>query len=1031
MHNDKILSQAPVLKVLPQHLDPFQALREGEFVPFFQPLVTLRTGQLAGVEVLARWQHPVAGLIPPNTFIAVAEQDGWIGELTRQILQKAFATAAAALPDPLTLAINISPLQLRDISLPEQIRALAAEAQFPLSRVLVEITESALIDTPQSATAIVAELKKMGCRLALDDFGTGYSSLSHLQALPFDKLKVDQSFVSSMTEKRESRKIVSAVVGLGQSLGLMTVAEGIETQEQAEMMLWLGCDLGQGYFYGCPLPAEELSACVAARREKLLIHSESAWKKISAANLDSSPTQRLAQLQAVYDGAPVGLAFLDQNLRYITLNQKLANMNGIKIEDHLGHSVAEIIPELFPYVEPYIRLALSGEAVSDVEAPLSDTSETRLVSYYPVSDEAGEVIGVSLAVTDITNRKRAEDALKQSEAHYRSMVDLNPQVLWIMDPQGRNLDMSPRWDKKTGLLKSNSTDHEWLRSVHPEDIQPTVRAIADSRRDGSAIDVRYRVADDQGSLRWKRSRGAPRFDAAGNIVCWYGSVEDIDSPREKSSPIYKAERPELPVNVETRIHIVDHTPTSTEKEKRTQIVYDLELLDTPPEAEFDDLVALASEICGTPISVISLIDSERQWFKAAVGIAASETSIAVSFCAHAITQQGLFMVADATKDERFAHNPLVLGAPHIRFYAGMPLHAGDGVPIGMLCVIDTVPRSLSPSQTKALAILSHQVQARIELHVERKKSLRELGEKQELTTQLKASNKTLTEANQKLEHLLVEIEQTRLQHVSDECELRKRSELDCLKNEYVAMVSHELRSPLTSVRGAIGLLSTGHVGSATDNGAKLFHIALTNLDRMIRLINDVLILERMASGTASLQMKRCSVADLVRQAIDTMMPIAQEQKVSLIVTAMIHAWEPVLFFDGDADKTLQVLINLLSNAIKFSPSGAEVVVDIEASVNDLTMKISDAGRGIPEDQLETVFERFRQVEHDDGRRLGGTGLGLAICRTIVEQHGGAIWAERNTGEGTSFFVTLPRSPRGLSIDDSVASHHPLLDVQVA
>ena len=719
---NEALTHPPGWKVLPDHLDASEALREGQFIPFFQPLVTLRTGQLAGFEVLARWQHPLIGLIPPNTFIPVAEQDGWIGELTRQILQKAFS-AAAGLPDSLTLAINVSPIQLRETSLTERIRALATEANFPLSRVIVEITESALIDTPESASAIAAELKKMGCRLALDDFGTGYSSLSHLQALPFDKLKVDRSFVGSMVEKRASRKIVSAVIGLGQSLGLSTVAEGIETQEQAEMVLWIGCDLGQGYFYGRPIPAEELLACVSRKREKLRIKGGSAWKRISEANLDLSPTQRLAQLQAVYDGAPVGLAFLDQQLRYVNLNQRLADMNGAKIEDHLGRPVAEVIPDLFPHVEPYIRRALEGEALTDIEAQLANTGETRLVSYHPVSDEAGEIIGVSLAVTDITVRKRAEEALKQSEAHYRSMVDLNPQVLWIMDPQGRNLDVSPRWDKKSGLMRSQSTEHEWLKSVHPEDIQPTVRSIADSRRGGSGIDVRYRVSDGEGNWCWKRSRGAPRFDAPGNIVCWYGSVEDIDAPKEQRKPISDAGPG---ASDEHRIHVEDLSSASIAK-RRNQVLLDLEILDTPPEAEFDDLVALASEICGTPISLISLIDSERQWFKAAVGLAETETAIASSFCLHAIAHQELFVVEDATKDKRFKENPLVLGAPHIRFYAGMPIHAGDGVRIGTLCVIDTVPRALTPSQVKSIAILSHQVQTTMELRLERRKKLRELA----------------------------------------------------------------------------------------------------------------------------------------------------------------------------------------------------------------------------------------------------------------------------------------------------------------
>ncbi|WP_161570881.1 EAL domain-containing protein [Granulicella sibirica] len=1009
---DKLMP-TPLHKVVSYDQDVHGALKKSQFVPFFQPVITMHTGQLAGFEVLARWKHPTAGVIPPSQFIALAEQDGWINALTQQILEKAFA-AASAIPTPLTLAINISPLQLRDLHLPELVHRIAMECNFSLSRVIVEITESALIDNLQSAATIVAKLKAMGCRLALDDFGTGYSSLHHLQALPFDELKVDRSFVSSMTDSRESRKIVSAVVGLGQSLGLATVAEGIETREQAEMMLWLGCEFGQGEFYGQPVPEHELAASISIDREHFVTDDRSAWRRISASDFEVSPSQRLAQLQAIYDGAPVGLAFVDQNLRYVNLNKRLAEMNGAPVENHLGSQVSEMIPELFPAVEPFIRRALEGEAISDVEAKAPTSGDTRLVSYQPALDEGGEVVGVAIAVTDITERKQTEDALKASEAHYRSMVELNPQVLWIMDPQGRNLDLSPRWDKSTGLMNDHLADHEWLRKIHPEDMRATLKAMAVSRRAGAPIDVAYRVPDGEDGWTWKRAKGAPRFDVSGNIVCWYGSVQDIVAPSDLEKPLPDDA---IPVKVKTTIHVTDLSVTATEKERRHRALGELEILDTLPEPEFDDLVVLASEICGTPISLISLLDSERQWFKAAVGLAATETSITSSFCALAIAEKGLFVVEDATKDKRFEQNPLVLGSPHIRFYAGMPLYAGDGVAIGTLCVIDTIPRGLSPGQIKALSILSQEVQGRLELRSERRKNLTEISANRELTTRLEASNKTLTEANGKLENLFAELEETRLLHLADECELRKRSELDDLKNEYVAMVSHELRSPLTSVRGAVGILSAGLAGPVNDKGARLFHIALSNLDRMIRLVNDVLNLERIASGATSLQVQECLIEDLAEQAIETMMPTAQAHGVELHVNAVSQTLGSKLLFHGDPDKILQVLINLLSNAIKFSPPQGDVVLDIRASIDQLTVKISDEGRGIPEDQLEKVFERFRQLEHDDARRLGGSGLGLAICRAIVEQHGGAIWAERNPTKGTSFLVTLPRSTQKLPTEE--------------
>jgi EAL domain-containing protein (putative c-di-GMP-specific phosphodiesterase class I) len=249
-------------------LDVRQALEKEAVVPCFQPIVELRTGNLAGFEVLARWQHPSLGLILPENFISLAEENGLIGELTHQILSKSFL-AASGLPEPLSLAVNVSPIQLQYVSLPRQIYHAAWDYSFPLRRLTVEVTESALVNNLERARKIATELKDMGCALALDDFGTGYSSLTHLQALPFSKLKVDRSFVGSMTEKRGSRKIVAAVVGLGHSLGMMTVAEGVETQEQADILLWLGCELAQGWLDGRPLPAEHLPDMIADSPRKL------------------------------------------------------------------------------------------------------------------------------------------------------------------------------------------------------------------------------------------------------------------------------------------------------------------------------------------------------------------------------------------------------------------------------------------------------------------------------------------------------------------------------------------------------------------------------------------------------------------------------------------------------------------------------------------------------------------------------------------------------------------------------------------
>jgi signal transduction histidine kinase/CheY-like chemotaxis protein len=262
--------------------------------------------------------------------------------------------------------------------------------------------------------------------------------------------------------------------------------------------------------------------------------------------------------------------------------------------------------------------------------------------------------------------------------------------------------------------------------------------------------------------------------------------------------------------------------------------------------------------------------------------------------------------------------------------------------------------------------------------------------------------------------LAEQLTHAREQQHQDKLHLTERSQLDTLKDEFISTVSHELRTPLTSIRGALGLLSSGVIGDVDAKALNLLRIAVTNTDRLIRLINDILDLERMESGRAPLQIRRCSLRDLAHQAIETMTAMADSRTVHLELvpsTVAQTAAPEALFFDGDADRILQVLTNLLSNAIKFSPTASTVRIHTDATPESILLKVVDEGRGIPTEKLDSIFDRFQQVEPSDARQKGGTGLGLAICRSIVQQHSGSIWAQRNLGIGTTLYVMLPRTAR--------------------
>jgi diguanylate cyclase (GGDEF)-like protein len=235
------------------------AIPAGDIVPYFQPVVHLDTGALSGYEVLARWPHHERGMISPTHFIPVAEEAGLVDAMFWALLAQACRKALDA-PGDFMVAVNISPSQIRDQWFPEKVLRTLKETGFPAQRLEIEVTESAMIGDIQRAKMSLMSLKNQGVKVALDDFGTGYSSLFLLRALPIDKLKIDRSFVSTLTADRENATIVGALVGLGKALGLQVTAEGVEDEATAEALRAMGCEFAQGYLFGAAieLPSYEL-----------------------------------------------------------------------------------------------------------------------------------------------------------------------------------------------------------------------------------------------------------------------------------------------------------------------------------------------------------------------------------------------------------------------------------------------------------------------------------------------------------------------------------------------------------------------------------------------------------------------------------------------------------------------------------------------------------------------------------------------------------------------------------------------------
>ena len=236
-----------------------QALALHQFVPFFQPKIDLTTGHLKGAEALVRWRHPELGLIPPGRFISIAEETGLIGELTWSMLDGAMTLLKEWLPLGLDLivSVNITVSFLEELAVTENITALAQKHGVPPNRVMLELTESMATTDLVAVVGNLVRLRMRGFGLSIDDFGTGYASMQQLSRIPFSELKVDRSFVAGAAQNSHLRTILESSVQLGKRLGLTTIAEGVETMEELDLVRMLGCDVAQGYYFARPMPAND------------------------------------------------------------------------------------------------------------------------------------------------------------------------------------------------------------------------------------------------------------------------------------------------------------------------------------------------------------------------------------------------------------------------------------------------------------------------------------------------------------------------------------------------------------------------------------------------------------------------------------------------------------------------------------------------------------------------------------------------------------------------------------------------------
>lgn len=634
---------------------------------------------------------------------------------------------------------------------------------------------------------------------------------------------------------------------------------------------------------------------------------------------------------------------------------------------------------------------------------------------------------VLIVVRDLTQRQRTEEALRRSESQL-SMAQRVAQVgNWELDlfTQARTWSEATFYHWGMDPSQPEPSLAELLPRVHPDDRALFQQSRQQAIETGLAYSLDLRVIHPDGSLRYLELRTEPILNEQGQVVKLVGISLDITHRKQTEQALQEREAmlraigDNLPKGfIYQRVYEPGkgsyYSYVSAGIERLLGIKPEAVLADSKAirTVGFAEDLALADRVVRESLQNLSPIElqmrnrtpqGEIQW--------SSIRSRPRRLADGRTVWDGVEVdITDLKRTEA------ALRASEQLFRS-----AFDDAPIGISLISPTGQfvkvnayycRLLGYSEAELLNLCFQEITDPADREADQE-GLRQLlaGEIQSFQMQKRFITKQGTTVPVYLNSALVRDQNGQplysVGHIQD---IRDRLKVERMKDEFISVVSHELRTPLTSIRGALGILETGVFDQRPEQAQHMLKIAINNSDRLVRLVDDILSLERLVSGKVTLVMEPCQVAELMQQAIDSVQALADQAGIVLSMQPL----ETELRAAPDA--IIQTLTNLLSNAIKFSMPGGTVWLVAEPQwiepagsdpLAEILFTVKDQGRGIPSDKLEIIFEQFQQVDVSDSRRKGGTGLGLAICKKIVQQHGGRIWVESQLGKGSQFYFALP------------------------
>ncbi|WP_446742766.1 PAS domain S-box protein [Silvibacterium acidisoli] len=759
----------------------------------------------------------------------------------------------------------------------------------------------------------------------------------------------------------------------------------------------------------------------------------------------------------------------DEVLGRIALRQMFAEGEGQRIGRTLlaSQQPAGLSPSIFDLCLSYLRDFPSGRA-----RPLEMNFRNRNGWTFPatvhltvIEDEDGELSGLLLLGTDLSSARRVDDLLHESEERYQDLFENAVEMIATMNEQGNYLYVNPAWEELFGISSEGFETLMSFESAFPPEVQAEVaalfrRALLGERVERESLQLRNphggRV-EVEASLSSRRSANRPatvrcilrdvtqrnRRERRMGMQLEVSQIVGESTSREEALPKVLAALCNTLGYDMANLWVVDDTLQQirfdcswsvpdrnhdeflrdtqsrvfTRGEGMPGMVWALgaprwsaDLRNDPSFTRRHSarLTGLNSGLA-VPVRVGNRVIAAVEFYSRQRRDEDPETMSSVETVCASI---GQFMARSAQEmrvRELHQQNEFILNSVADGIFGADPEGRVDFVNPAAAAMLGASPAELAGRPVHSILHSGASPEACGEqCRTRRAFLLHETTSGQDVFYRLDGRPFPVEfSVTPMLEH------GTAIGSVLSFRDISERYALDRMKDEFISTVSHELRTPLTSIRGALGLLSSGLLGEISEKAGNLMRIALSNSDRLVRLINDILDLERMQSGRAPLNFREISLDDLAKQVVEAVQPMADAASIRLALHAVPTQSEV------DPDRIQQVITNLLSNAIKFSPPEATVTVEVGPTRDGAMLSVIDNGRGIPTDKLETIFDRFQQVDASDSRQKGGTGLGLAICRTILQQHGGRIWAEHNpAGSGAAFRVFLPERTRLDSLQES-------------